>query len=200
MLTEYHAFVVAALNDALQAITKEDAELAKEVSRRKKSFQRTVAEVRRAWFRTPDGRRAQPAEDLCPRNGGHGDSRWRLHHRPANCAQPTEAEALRGAYLGPPTQFCRRTPARRSRRLAQGCIVLGKTESNDALVRRILVKNRNGYHRDPVLPRQPGGEFTVRNVADGRCSPPAGKRSRADGSRRNGDGASKSRNRSRLRW
>ena len=38
ILTEYHAFVVAALNDALQAVTKEDAELAKEVSRRKKSF------------------------------------------------------------------------------------------------------------------------------------------------------------------
>jgi phosphate uptake regulator len=30
--------VVAALNDALQAVTKEDDELAKEVSRRKKSF------------------------------------------------------------------------------------------------------------------------------------------------------------------
>lgn len=38
ILTEYHAFVVAALNDALQAVTKEDAELAREVSRRKKSF------------------------------------------------------------------------------------------------------------------------------------------------------------------
>jgi phosphate:Na+ symporter len=38
ILTEYHAFVVAALNDALQAVTKEDDELAKEVTRRKKSF------------------------------------------------------------------------------------------------------------------------------------------------------------------
>jgi phosphate:Na+ symporter len=38
MLTEYHAFVVVALEDALQAITREDADLAKDVSRRKKSF------------------------------------------------------------------------------------------------------------------------------------------------------------------
>jgi len=38
MLTEYHAFVVKALSDTLQAITKEDAELAKDVTRRKKSF------------------------------------------------------------------------------------------------------------------------------------------------------------------
>lgn len=38
MLAEYHAFVVAALNDALQAVTKEDADMAKEVSRRKKTF------------------------------------------------------------------------------------------------------------------------------------------------------------------
>lgn len=38
ILTEYHAFVLAALNDALRAITRQDAELAKEVSRRKKGF------------------------------------------------------------------------------------------------------------------------------------------------------------------
>ncbi|HET6593754.1 MAG TPA: Na/Pi cotransporter family protein [Xanthomonadales bacterium] len=38
MLREYHAYVVAALNDALQAVTQEDPELAKEVSRRKKGF------------------------------------------------------------------------------------------------------------------------------------------------------------------
>jgi phosphate:Na+ symporter len=38
MLQEYHAYVVTALNDALQAVTQEDAELAKEVSRRKKGF------------------------------------------------------------------------------------------------------------------------------------------------------------------
>ncbi|MCU0989000.1 MAG: Na/Pi cotransporter family protein [Xanthomonadales bacterium] len=38
ILTEYHAFVLAALNDALRAVTQEDAVLAKEVSRRKKGF------------------------------------------------------------------------------------------------------------------------------------------------------------------
>jgi phosphate:Na+ symporter len=38
MLTEYHAFVAAALNDALRAITQQDVELAREVSQRKKSF------------------------------------------------------------------------------------------------------------------------------------------------------------------
>jgi phosphate:Na+ symporter len=38
MLEEYHDFVVQALNDTLQAITKEDAKLAKDVSQRKKSF------------------------------------------------------------------------------------------------------------------------------------------------------------------
>ena len=38
MLQEYHAYVVTALNDALQAVTREDAELAKEVGRRKKGF------------------------------------------------------------------------------------------------------------------------------------------------------------------
>jgi len=38
MLGEYHAFVVDALNDALRAITKEDAQLGREVSQRKKSF------------------------------------------------------------------------------------------------------------------------------------------------------------------
>jgi phosphate:Na+ symporter len=38
ILAEYHAFVLAALNDALRAVTREDAELAKAVSRRKKGF------------------------------------------------------------------------------------------------------------------------------------------------------------------
>jgi phosphate:Na+ symporter len=38
MLTEYHTFVAMALNDALEAITKQDEDLAREVSRRKKSF------------------------------------------------------------------------------------------------------------------------------------------------------------------
>jgi phosphate:Na+ symporter len=38
ILTEYHAFVVTALNDALRAVTDQDAELAKGVSRRKKGF------------------------------------------------------------------------------------------------------------------------------------------------------------------
>lgn len=38
ILAEYHAFVLAALNDALRAVTQEDAELAREVSRRKKGF------------------------------------------------------------------------------------------------------------------------------------------------------------------
>jgi phosphate:Na+ symporter len=38
ILTDYHAFVVAALNDTLQAVTHEEKELAKDVSRRKKSF------------------------------------------------------------------------------------------------------------------------------------------------------------------
>jgi len=38
ILTEYHGFVVAALNDALQAVNKEDDDLAKEVTQRKKSF------------------------------------------------------------------------------------------------------------------------------------------------------------------
>ena len=38
ILTEYHAFVLAALNDALRAVTQEDAELARGVSRRKKGF------------------------------------------------------------------------------------------------------------------------------------------------------------------
>jgi len=38
LLTEYHAFVVAALKDALRAVTGEDVELATEVSHRKKSF------------------------------------------------------------------------------------------------------------------------------------------------------------------
>jgi phosphate:Na+ symporter len=38
ILTEYHAFVVSALRDALQAVTKQDAELAREVSQRKKTF------------------------------------------------------------------------------------------------------------------------------------------------------------------
>jgi len=38
MLGDYHTFVVDALNDALRAITKKDAKLAREVSQRKKSF------------------------------------------------------------------------------------------------------------------------------------------------------------------
>lgn len=38
MLQEYHAYVVTALNDALLAVTREDAELAKEVGQRKKGF------------------------------------------------------------------------------------------------------------------------------------------------------------------
>jgi phosphate:Na+ symporter len=38
ILIEYHAFVLTALNDALRAVTRQDAELAKEVSRRKKGF------------------------------------------------------------------------------------------------------------------------------------------------------------------
>jgi phosphate:Na+ symporter len=38
LLTEYHAFVVKALDDTLQAVIKEDAELARDVSRRKKTF------------------------------------------------------------------------------------------------------------------------------------------------------------------
>jgi phosphate:Na+ symporter len=38
ILTEYHAFVLAALNDALRAVTQEDAELARVVSRRKKGL------------------------------------------------------------------------------------------------------------------------------------------------------------------
>ena len=38
MLTEYHAFVALALDDALQAITNQDVQLAREVSHRKKSF------------------------------------------------------------------------------------------------------------------------------------------------------------------
>jgi phosphate:Na+ symporter len=38
VLTDYHAFVVNALKDAVQAISEEDAELAKEVSKRKKAF------------------------------------------------------------------------------------------------------------------------------------------------------------------
>jgi len=38
MLTEYHAFVVKALDDTLQAVTQQDAELARDVSRRKKTF------------------------------------------------------------------------------------------------------------------------------------------------------------------
>ena len=38
MLTNYHAFVMTALNDALQAVTKGNPDLAKEVSQRKKSF------------------------------------------------------------------------------------------------------------------------------------------------------------------
>jgi phosphate:Na+ symporter len=37
-LTKYHEFVVRALNDALRAVGEEDAKLAKQVSRRKKSF------------------------------------------------------------------------------------------------------------------------------------------------------------------
>lgn len=37
-LTDYHEFVVRALNDALRAVGEEDAALAKQVSRRKKSF------------------------------------------------------------------------------------------------------------------------------------------------------------------
>jgi phosphate:Na+ symporter len=38
MLREYHAYVLTALNDALNAVTREDASLAKEVSQRKKGF------------------------------------------------------------------------------------------------------------------------------------------------------------------
>jgi phosphate:Na+ symporter len=38
MLTEYHAFVALALSDAMRAITKQDEDLAREVSHRKKSF------------------------------------------------------------------------------------------------------------------------------------------------------------------
>jgi len=38
MLSDYHAFVVDALNDSLRAVTKEDAKLARDVSHRKKSF------------------------------------------------------------------------------------------------------------------------------------------------------------------
>jgi phosphate:Na+ symporter len=38
ILADYHAFVVSALNDALRAVTQQDAETAKAVSRRKKSF------------------------------------------------------------------------------------------------------------------------------------------------------------------
>jgi phosphate:Na+ symporter len=38
MLTEYHMFVATALDDALEAITKQDENLAREVSCRKKSF------------------------------------------------------------------------------------------------------------------------------------------------------------------
>jgi phosphate:Na+ symporter len=38
VLTEYHAMVVAALSDALNAVASKDADLAKEVSQRKKDF------------------------------------------------------------------------------------------------------------------------------------------------------------------
>jgi len=38
VLNDYHAMVVATLNDALKAVASQDSELAKQVSRRKKDF------------------------------------------------------------------------------------------------------------------------------------------------------------------
>jgi phosphate:Na+ symporter len=91
ILIEYHAFVLTALNDALRAVTRQDAELAKEVSRRKKAS----ANFRTGWSSRPDRlvARAEPPQDLCTRNGGHGDTRRRVHYRTAHCPQSAETRA-----------------------------------------------------------------------------------------------------------
>ena len=50
ILSEYHEFVLSALNDALHAVGEEDAHLAKQVSRRKKDFAEMSRRLARHGF------------------------------------------------------------------------------------------------------------------------------------------------------
>jgi hypothetical protein len=50
--------------------------------------------------------------------------------------------------------------------LTKRVIAFRKTKTDDALFRRVPVKNGNRNHGNPVFPRQPLGESDVRFITD----------------------------------